>query len=92
VHGIHAANFKVENSAQGLSCRLKFVHALSIKVLIANLSMTHLLHTAIILSVVFFTVMVRVIMLSGIGLSIVMLSVLAPTQQLLKKINTHFEF
>jgi hypothetical protein len=27
VHGIHAATYKVENSAQGSSCKLKFVHA-----------------------------------------------------------------
>ncbi len=27
MHGLHATTSKVENSAQGLSCRLKFVHA-----------------------------------------------------------------
>jgi hypothetical protein len=27
VHGLHAATSKVENSAQGSSCQLKFVHA-----------------------------------------------------------------
>ena len=27
MHGIHAATSKVENSAQGSSCKLKFVHA-----------------------------------------------------------------
>jgi hypothetical protein len=27
VHGIYAATSKVENSAQGSSCKLKFVHA-----------------------------------------------------------------
>ncbi len=26
MHGIHAATSKVENSAQGSSCKLKFVH------------------------------------------------------------------
>jgi hypothetical protein len=29
VHGLHAAASKVVNSAQGLSCKLKFVHALA---------------------------------------------------------------
>jgi hypothetical protein len=28
VHGLHAATSKVENSAQGSSCKLKFVHGL----------------------------------------------------------------
>ncbi len=27
MHGMHAATSKVENSAQGSSCKLKFVHA-----------------------------------------------------------------
>jgi hypothetical protein len=27
VHGLHAATSKVENLAQGSSCKLKFVHA-----------------------------------------------------------------
>jgi hypothetical protein len=29
VDGMHAATSKVENSAQGSSCKLKFVHALT---------------------------------------------------------------
>ncbi len=29
MHGIHAATSKVENSAQGSSCKLKFVHGKS---------------------------------------------------------------
>jgi hypothetical protein len=29
VHGMHAATSKVENSAQGSSCKLKFVHVQS---------------------------------------------------------------
>ncbi len=30
MHGIHAATSKVENSAQGSSCQLKFVHVAAI--------------------------------------------------------------
>jgi len=29
VHGMHAATSKVENSAKGLSCQLKFAHVLT---------------------------------------------------------------
>ncbi len=30
MHGTHAATSKVESSAQGLSCQLKFVHAFKV--------------------------------------------------------------
>ncbi len=32
MHGLHAGTSRVENSAQGLSCQLKFVHGINFKV------------------------------------------------------------